>query len=96
MSAQHEKERNAEGKGGHIVESKPGFLCSVGKSLFVKLRAVPTISLSFHCCLNMSLHDGRHPHFFCLLNIKQPVPSLITNGHTKAGILTLTVVTSSS
>lgn len=40
MRVQYEKERKAEGKGGHIVESKPGFLSvqSADKSLFVALH----------------------------------------------------------
>ncbi len=40
MSVQYEKEGKAEGKGGHIVESRPGFLSvqSADKFLFVVLH----------------------------------------------------------
>lgn len=41
MRGQYEKERKAEEKGGHIVESRPSFFSvqSVDKSLFVALHA---------------------------------------------------------
>lgn len=58
-NGQYEKEGKAGGKGGHIVESRPGFLFvhSADKSLFVVYQALsPSLLIplfSKHVILNM-------------------------------------------
>lgn len=76
MSVQYEKEKKEEVKGGHIVESRPGFLFvhSADKSLFVAVHSDHfSPSLFIHCLLNMFLHDVARPYSCSRMHIKHAI-----------------------